>query len=60
MKKLLNLENKERKILKKLDEEKKKFEEEKNNSRKPITEEMVYDVVSNMTKIPITKLTADD
>ena len=54
------LRDKERKILKKLDEEKKKFEEEKNNSRKPITEEMVYDVVSNMTKIPITKLTADD
>lgn len=54
------LRDKERKILKKLDEEKKKFEEEKNNSRKPITEEMVYDVVSNMTKIPISKLTADD
>jgi len=54
------LRDKERKILKKLDDEKKKFEEEKNNSRKPITEEMVYDVVSNMTKIPITKLTADD
>jgi ATP-dependent Clp protease ATP-binding subunit ClpC len=54
------LRDKERKILKKLDVEKKKFEEEKNNSRKPITEEMVYDVVSNMTKIPITKLTADD
>ena len=54
------LRDKERKILKKLDDEKKKFEEEKNNSRKPITEEMVYDVVSNMTKIPISKLTADD
>ena len=46
--------------MKKLDEEKQKFEEEKNNARKPITEEMVYEVVSNMTKIPITKLTSDD
>jgi len=54
------LRDKERKVLKKLDEEKQKFEEEKNNTRKPITEEMVYDVVSNMTKIPITKLTSDD
>ena len=54
------LRDKERKILKTLHDKKKKFEEEKNNSRKPITEEMVYDVVSNMTKIPITKLTADD
>ena len=54
------LRDKERKVLKKLDEEKQKFEEEKNNTRKPITEEMVYEVVSNMTKIPITKLTSDD
>jgi ATP-dependent Clp protease ATP-binding subunit ClpC len=54
------LRDKERKVLKKLDEEKQKFEEEKNTTRKPITEEMVYDVVSNMTKIPISKLTSDD
>lgn len=54
------LRDKERKILRKLEQEKKKFEEEKNTTRKPITEEMVYDVVSNMTKIPISKLTADD
>jgi ATP-dependent Clp protease ATP-binding subunit ClpC len=54
------LRDKERKILRKLEQEKKEFEEEKNTTRKPITEEMVYDVVSNMTKIPISKLTADD
>ena len=54
------LRDKERKLLKKLESEKEKFEEEKNSSRKKITEEMVYEVVSNMTKIPITKLTSDD
>jgi len=54
------LRDKERKILAKLDSEKKKFEEESASNRIPITEEQVYDVVSNMTKIPVSKMTIDD
>jgi ATP-dependent Clp protease ATP-binding subunit ClpC len=54
------LRDKERRILSKLQMEKDKFEKEKNQKRTEITEEMVYDVVSNMTKIPISKLSTDD
>ena len=54
------LRDKERKILVKLDTEKKKFEEESSLNRVPITEEQVYDVVSTMTKIPVSKMTIDD
>ena len=55
-----NLRDKEKRILNKLDNEKKKFEEELNKQRKEISPELVYDVVSNMTKIPISKLNADE
>ena len=55
-----NLRDKEKKILTKLDEEKKKFENELLISKKEVTEELVYEVVSNMTKIPISKLNADE
>ena len=55
-----NLRDKEKKVLDKLDSEKKKFEEELLIKKKEITTELVYEVVSNMTKIPISKLTADD
>ena len=54
------LRDKERKILVKLDTEKKKFEEESSLNRVPITEEQVYNVVSTMTKIPVSKMTIDD
>lgn len=54
------LRDKEKKILKKLEEEKKKFESEQQNNRQIITEDMVYEVVSMMTKIPISKLTSDE
>lgn len=50
----------ERKTLTKLETEKKKFEEESAFNRIPITEEQVYDVVSTMTKIPVSKMTIDD
>jgi ATP-dependent Clp protease ATP-binding subunit ClpC len=43
-----------------LDSEKKRFEEESALNRVPITEEQVYDVVSTMTKIPVSKMTIDD
>lgn len=54
------LRDKERKITSKLEEEKKKFEESLNTKKKEVTLELVYDVVSNMTKIPVSKLNADD
>ena len=55
-----NLRDKEKRILNRLETEKKKFEEELNQQRKEISTELVYDVVSNMTKIPISKLNADE
>jgi ATP-dependent Clp protease ATP-binding subunit ClpC len=54
------LRDKERKVLSKLDEEKKKFEEGLNTKKREVSIELVYDVVSNMTKIPVSKLNADD
>jgi ATP-dependent Clp protease ATP-binding subunit ClpC len=55
-----NLRDKERRILDKLDLEKKKFESELTNSKKEVTEDLVYDVVSNMTKIPVSKLNSNE
>ena len=55
-----NLRDKEKKILNKLDEEKKKFEEELLTKKKQVSVELVYEVVSNMTKIPISKLNSDE
>jgi ATP-dependent Clp protease ATP-binding subunit ClpC len=55
-----NLRDKEKRILNKLEQEKKKFEEELSSKKKEVTLELVYEVVSNMTKIPISKLNADE
>jgi len=55
-----NLRDKERRILDKLDAEKKKFEQDLLTSKKEVTAELVYEVVSNMTKIPMSKLNADE
>ena len=55
-----NLRDKEKRILNKLDVEKKKFEEELSLQKKEVTTDLVYDVVSNMTKIPISKLNSDE
>jgi ATP-dependent Clp protease ATP-binding subunit ClpC len=55
-----HLRDKEKKVLQKLDDEKKKFEEGLNTKKKEVSLELVYDVVSNMTKIPVSKLNADD
>jgi ATP-dependent Clp protease ATP-binding subunit ClpC len=55
-----NLRDKEKKILSKLEDEKKKFEGELLLSKRDVTEELVYEVVSNMTKIPISKLNSDE
>jgi ATP-dependent Clp protease ATP-binding subunit ClpC len=54
------LRDRERRVLSKLDEEKKKFESELSTNRKSIPIDLVYEVVSNMTKIPISKLNSDE
>jgi len=54
------LRDEEKKIISKLESEKEKFENRKKEDKKIITEEMIYDVVSHMTKIPLSKLTTDD
>ena len=55
-----SLRDKERKILDKLELEKKKFEEELQHQKKEVTENLVYEVVSNMTKIPLSKINSDE
>jgi ATP-dependent Clp protease ATP-binding subunit ClpC len=55
-----NLRDKEKKILNKLEEEKKKFEDELQTKKKEVSVELVYEVVSNMTKIPISKLNSNE
>jgi ATP-dependent Clp protease ATP-binding subunit ClpC len=54
------LRDEEKKILKRLETEKEKWEEQKNNTRKDISEDMVFEVVSLMTKIPISKLNTNE
>jgi ATP-dependent Clp protease ATP-binding subunit ClpC len=54
------LRDKEKKLISKLDSEKKKFEEQMLKQKQPILIEDVYDVVSNMTKIPVSKMSVDD
>ncbi len=54
------LRDREKNILSKLDDEKKKFEEELKNSKRGIPEELIYEVVSNMTKIPVSKINIDE
>ena len=54
------LRDREKKVLTKLETEKKKFEEELLTKKKEIPVELVYEVVANMTKIPVTKLSLDD
>ena len=54
------LRDRERSILTKLDEEKKRFEDHLRSSKRSIPEELVYEVVSNMTKIPISNINLDE
>ena len=54
------LRDKEKKLLTKLDQEKIKFEEQLAKEKQLILLEHVYDVVSNMTKIPVSKMSVDD
>ena len=54
------LRDKEKKLLTKLENEKNKFEENQSKDKKIISLENVYDVVSNMVKIPVNKMSVDD
>jgi len=54
------LRDKERKIIVKLEEAQKRFEDEQDKSKKQISVELVYEVVSSMTKIPVSKMSIDD
>jgi len=54
------LRDRERGVVAKLEEEKKKFEEHLKNSKRVIPEEIIYEVVSNMTKIPISNINLDE
>jgi ATP-dependent Clp protease ATP-binding subunit ClpC len=55
-----NLRDKERKILAYLAKEKENFENNRDQNKRVVTEDVVYDVVSLMTKIPINKITSDE
>lgn len=54
------LRDKEKKLLSKLDDEKLKFEQKMAKEKQIILLDHVYDVVSNMTKIPVSKMSVDD
>jgi ATP-dependent Clp protease ATP-binding subunit ClpC len=54
------LRDRERGVIAKLEEEKKKFEEHLKNSKRTIPESIIYEVVSNMTKIPISNINLDE
>ncbi len=58
--KAADLRDAEKKILDKLEVEKNKFEQELLMNKRPIDVDVVLDVVSNMTKIPLNRLTLDD
>jgi len=54
------LRDREKNILQKLETEKKKFEDELKSSKRGIPEDLIYEVVSNMTKIPVSKINIDE
>ncbi len=55
-----NLRDKERKVLNDLEREKAEFERNRNLFKREVTEDIVYDVASLMTKIPISKISTDE
>jgi ATP-dependent Clp protease ATP-binding subunit ClpC len=54
------LRDKEKKLLDKLEQEKRKFEDDMSKDKQVVALNDVYDVVSNMTKIPVNKMSVDD
>jgi ATP-dependent Clp protease ATP-binding subunit ClpC len=55
-----NLRDKERKILNDLEREKSEFEKNRNLFKREVTDDIVYDVASLITKIPISKISTDE
>ena len=58
--KAAQLRDREKGLVSKLEEEKKKFEDHLRSSKRTIPEELIYEVVSNMTKIPISNINLDE
>ena len=54
--KAAQLRDEERKILKKLENEKKKWNDDQQVNKKPVVVEDVYNMITNITGVPITKL----
>ena len=54
------LRDKERTVLSNLELEKNKFEAHLKSTKRGIPDELIYEVVSNMTKIPVSKLNLDE
>jgi len=54
------LRDKEKKVLDKLESEKRKFEKSMSENKQIISLDNVYEVVSNMVKIPVNKMSVDD
>jgi len=54
------LRDKEKKVLDKLEAEKRKFEKSMSENKQIISLDNVYEVVSNMVKIPVNKMSVDD
>ena len=54
------LRDKEKKVLDKLEAEKRKFEKSMSENKQIISLDNVYEVVSNMVKIPVSKMSVDD
>jgi ATP-dependent Clp protease ATP-binding subunit ClpC len=54
------LRDREKNVINKLEEEKKKFDDDLKNSKRGIPEDLIYEVVSNMTKIPVSKINIDE
>ena len=55
-----NLRDKERNVITDLEREKEEFEKNRNLFKREVTEDIVYDVASLMTKIPISKISTDE
>ena len=58
--KAAELRDKEWKIAKTLDKEIAKFEQQQSNVKKEITEDMVYAVISDLSKVPVNKLNTNE
>jgi ATP-dependent Clp protease ATP-binding subunit ClpC len=58
--KAADLRDKEKRLLDKLEKEKKKFETEQGSLKREIPIDMVYEVISSISKVPVTKLNQEE